>query len=295
MTIATSCMQGWRETMEDVEIIQPSLHPSIPETCCVGVFDGHGGSAVSKAAANTILKELFGTKEFKNDPQTSESLTVALCKAFISTDEALRENPEIGPVCDEVGSTGLVAIITPTDIVVANVGDSRCILSNTKCIDMIQLSMDHKPDVDFEKQRILSAGGTVFRGRVCGGVAVSRSFGDFWFKRNAAMKPHQQLVTAEPCIRLHRRSADDEFLFLACDGIYDVMTNEQIRKFVQKKTRQGTKSSAQDICEELINECLVKGSRDNMSVILVLFNDRGGPRSGGNNSFGVKSTIFRKK
>lgn len=175
------------------------------------------------------------------------------------------------------------------------IGDSRCILSNTKCTDMIQLSMDHKPDVDFEKQRILSAGGTVFRGRVCGGVAVSRSFGDFWFKRNAAMKPHQQLVTAEPCIRLHRRSADDEFLFLACDGIYDVMTNEQIRKFIQKKARQGTKSSAQDICEELINECLVKGSRDNMSVILVLFNDRGGLRSGGNNSFGVKSTIFRKK
>lgn len=162
---------------------------------------------------------------------------MALAKSFIEVDEALKVDPEFATTSDEVGSTGLVAIITPTDIVCANVGDSRCILSNAKAQEVVQLSVDHKPDLEFEKQRIMAAGGTVFRGRVCGGVAVSRSFGDLWFKRNASLKPHQQLVTAEPCVRIHRRDAADEFLVLCCDGIYDVMSNDQLRKFVRSKLK----------------------------------------------------------
>jgi serine/threonine protein phosphatase PrpC len=136
--------------------------------------------------------------------------------------------------------------------------------------EVIQLSVDHKPELEFEKQRILAAGGTVFRGRVCGGVAVSRSFGDFWFKRNAALKPHQQLVTAEPCIRIHRRHPNDEFLVLCCDGIYDVMSNDQVRRFIRHQLKNGIQNP-KEICEALVDECLAKGSRDNMSVVLVLF------------------------
>lgn len=112
-------------------------------------------------------------------------------------------------------------------------GDSRGILSNAASKEVTQMSIDHKPELEFEKQRIMAAGGTVFRGRVCGGVAVSRSFGDFWFKRNNELKPHQQLVTAEPCVRVQRRSSSDEFLALCCDGIFDVMTNDQLRKFIR--------------------------------------------------------------
>lgn len=171
------------------------------------------------------------------DLQSSESLAVALSKSFLGVDEALKVDPEFGTTSDEVGSTGLFAIITPTDVICGNVGDSRCILSNTKSQEVIQLSVDHKPDLEFEKQRIMAAGGTVFRGRVCGGVAVSRSFGDLWFKRNAALKPHQQLVTAEPCVRIHRRDASDEFMILCCDGIFDVMSNDQLRKFIRSKLK----------------------------------------------------------
>ncbi|TMW57231.1 hypothetical protein Poli38472_003156 [Pythium oligandrum] len=270
LVIGKSAMQGWRDTMEDVDIVQIPMDSRVPDTTCVAVFDGHGGSTVSRAVATQIVPHITKTDEYLNDSRSPESLAVALCKAFTDVDETIKSDPEFASSSDEVGSTGLFAIITPTDIICANVGDSRCILSNAKTPEVLQLSVDHKPDLEFEKQRIIAAGGTVFRGRVCGGVAVSRSFGDFWFKRNAALKPHQQLVTAEPCVRIQRRDPSDEFLVLCCDGVYDVMSNDQVRKFIRSKLKNGMKNPA-EICEHLVDECLSRGSRDNMSAVIVLF------------------------
>ncbi|KAI9993766.1 hypothetical protein PInf_016286 [Phytophthora infestans] len=257
MSIGKSSMQGWRDTMEDVDIIQIPMHPSVPDTTCVAVFDGHGGPSVSTYIAEKIIGAITATEAFKKDHKSPESLAVALCEGFMAADEMLKEDPEYATACDEVGSTGLFAIITPKDIVCANVGDSRCIMSNAKI-------------PEFEKQRIMAAGGTVFRGRVCGGVAVSRSFGDLWFKRNAELRPHQQLVTSEPCVRVQRRDPADEFLALCCDGIYDVMSNDQLRKFIRSKLKNGVKNP-KEISEMLVDECLAKGSRDNMSAVIVLF------------------------
>ncbi|KAG7382480.1 protein phosphatase 2c [Phytophthora pseudosyringae] len=270
MSIGKASMQGWRDTMEDVDIVQIPMHPDVSDTMCVAVFDGHGGAAVSTYIAEKIVEAITATEAFKKDHKSPESLAMALCEGFMAADEMLKEDPELATACDEVGSTGLFAIVTPKDIVCANVGDSRCILSNVKVPEVLQLSMDHKPDLEFEKQRIVAAGGTVFRGRVCGGVAVSRSFGDLWFKRNADLKPHQQLVTSEPCVRVQRRDPADEFLVLCCDGIYDVMSNDQLRKFIRGKIKSGVKHP-KDISEMLLDECLAKGSRDNMSAIIVLF------------------------
>ncbi|KAL3668543.1 hypothetical protein V7S43_006626 [Phytophthora oleae] len=270
MVIGKSSMQGWRDTMEDVDIVQIPMHPSVPDTTCVAVFDGHGGSSVSTYIAEKIIGAIIETEAFRKDHKSPDSLAVALCEGFMTADEILKEDPEYATACDEVGSTGLFAIITPKDIICANVGDSRCIMSNTKIPEVLQLSVDHKPDLEFEKQRIVAAGGTVFRGRVCGGVAVARSFGDLWFKRNAELKPHQQLVTSEPCVRVQRRDPADEFLVLCCDGIYDVMSNDQLRKFIRSKLKNGVKSP-KDISEMLLDECLAKGSRDNMSAVIVLF------------------------
>ncbi|KAL7686994.1 putative PPM-type phosphatase domain, protein phosphatase 2C family [Plasmopara halstedii] len=257
-------------TCQDVDIVMVPMHPNVPDTTCVAVFDGHGGPAVAACIAEKIIEAVISTEAFQKDNRSPESLALALCEGFLVVDEMLKKDPEYATSCDEVGSTGLFAIITPKDIVCANVGDSRCIMSNSKIPEVLQLSVDHKPDLEFEKQRILAAGGTVFRGRVCGGVAVSRSFGDLWFKRNADLKPHQQLVTAEPSVRVQRRDPADEFLALCCDGIYDVMSNDQLRKFIRSKLKNGVKDP-KDISEMLLDECLAKGSRDNMSAIIVLF------------------------
>lgn len=68
-----------------------------------------------------------------------------------------------------------------------------------------------------------------------------------------------------------RCKSDDEFLVLACDGIYDVLRNQQIQTFVREKLSRGYRNPGM-ICELLIDECLARGSRDNMTVILIIFN-----------------------
>ncbi|RLO08687.1 hypothetical protein DYB28_003456 [Aphanomyces astaci] len=273
LTIGASSMQGWRESMEDAELVDTKL-PGLANVALLAIFDGHGGDFIAKETYVYLCNEyqIVSTDDYNAyDGTNPYALVSALSEAFLRTDDALREAHTDG-TADEVGATGLVVLVTKYHIISANVGDSRCILSDKSGHVPIQMSLDHKPDHEAEKLRILAAGGTVFRGRVCGGVAVSRGFGDFWFKRNEDnnpdKKPWEHFVIAEPCVNIHVRTRDDEFLVLGCDGIYDVMSNEQIQKFTRDKLASGKSPTA--VAELLMDECLHKGSRDNMSVVVAL-------------------------
>lgn len=90
-------------------------------------------------------------------------------------------------------------------------------------------TVDHKPTDTKEHARITDAGGKVLNGRVDGGLALSRAFGDFEYKMRSDLPPVRQKVSAEPdCIYVHRRPGHDEFVLLACDGLWDVSSNEQV-------------------------------------------------------------------
>ncbi|CAK4104175.1 unnamed protein product [Aphanomyces euteiches] len=288
LSIGYSSMQGWRDTMEDADLVEIDI-PGNVNGACFAIFDGHGGDHVAKAVAKEILQNIADTDDFKRFDGTEPRVMVtALSQGFLKTDDSLRNNEVIAANADEVGATGLLVIVTEKHIFSANIGnillpservvpngDSRCILSKSQNQSPIQMSLDHKPDHETEKLRIVAAGGTVFRGRVCGGVAVSRSFGDYWFKRNEEgkpdKKPWEHLVIAEPCVNIQPRDLiKDEFLVLCCDGIYDVMSNEQVQRFVRDRLKAG--KSPKETSELLMDECLNKGSRDNMSVIIVVFN-----------------------
>ncbi|RHY28561.1 hypothetical protein DYB32_005884 [Aphanomyces invadans] len=252
----------------------------------------HRVYAMYPCSAKEILQNIADTDDFKRyDGSDHRVMVTALSQGFLKTDDSIRNNEAVGGNADEVGATGLLVIVTEKHIFSANIGalwtlswehtqclrlgDSRCILSKFQNQAPIQMSLDHKPDHETEKLRIVAAGGTVFRGRVCGGVAVSRSFGDYWFKRNEEgkpdKKPWEHLVIAEPCVNVQPRDLiKDEFLVLCCDGIYDVMSNEQVQRFVRDRFKAG--KSPKEVSELLMDECLNKGSRDNMSVIIVVFN-----------------------
>lgn len=103
-------------------------------------------------------------------------------------------------------------------------GDSRVIASVNGAVQV--LSLDHKPCNDTERERIQAAGGWVEFNRVNGNLALSRALGDFVFKRNSQKVPQEQIVTAFPDIEVRKVTEDWEFLLMACDGIWDVMTNE---------------------------------------------------------------------
>lgn len=162
-------------------------------------------------------------------------------------------------------------------IFVANAGDSRCVLS--KAGSVIDLSIDHKPTLDSERERIENAGGYVSWGRVNGNLALSRAIGDFEFKRSFERPVEQQIVTAFPEVHPHDVDAKDEFLVLACDGIWDCLTSQQVVDIVRRSVANGKELN--DICEDLMERCLAPDSDtggigcDNMTVCIVaLLNGR---------------------
>lgn len=103
-------------------------------------------------------------------------------------------------------------------------GDSRAIASLNGTVEV--LSLDHKPSNDIEIKRIQAAGGWVEFNRVNGNLALSRALGDFVFKKNEKKSAEEQVVTAYPDVEVRTITNDWEFVILACDGIWDVLTNE---------------------------------------------------------------------
>lgn len=103
------------------------------------------------------------------------------------------------PISKNTGCTANVVLITPKQYIVANAGDSRSVLCrNGKAVD---LSFDHKPESEEEEKRIKKAGGVVYMGRVNGGLNLTRSFGDFDYKKNKELGYEEQMITCKPDIR----------------------------------------------------------------------------------------------
>jgi serine/threonine protein phosphatase PrpC len=194
-------------------------------------------------------------------------------------DLALPEDPRSG--AEHVGTTAVCVLLNDTDIVCANAGDSRAILCRDgKCMEM---SNDHKPCVPDERKRILAAGGTVNVQKVQGravhrvnnSLSLSRSIGDLAHKKAPGLGPEEQAVTALPELIHVTRSPKDEFIVIACDGIWDVMTSQQVINFVRERLRRGL--MPEEVSRALLARCLspdpkeTKGlGTDNMTCIIVV-------------------------
>ncbi|KAL6848835.1 hypothetical protein ACP4OV_021418 [Aristida adscensionis] len=263
-----------------------------------GVYDGHGGVQVAnycRERMHAVLTEELGRAE---EAVTGTDLTGLESKkqwekAFL--DCFSRVDAEVGgnattpaqPVApDTVGSTAVVAVVCSSHIVVANCGDSRAVLCRGK--QPLALSVDHKPNREDEYARIEALGGKVIQWngyRVLGVLAMSRSIGGQTNSMNwdRYLKPY---IIPVPEVTIIARAKDDECLILASDGLWDVMSNEEAcdaaRKRIllwHKKNPAASTSSqrsgespdaaAQAAAEYLSKLALQKGSKDNITVVVV--------------------------
>ncbi|KAM3359004.1 putative late blight resistance protein R1B-23 [Capsicum galapagoense] len=264
-----------------------------------GVYDGHGGSQVAdycrKRVHLALVEELklseddlvdgsardtrqvqwekiFTNCFLKVDDEVGGKVNIDLCDDNINTSSGTSE-----PIAPEtVGSTAVVAVICSSHIIVANCGDSRAVLCRGK--EAVALSIDHKPSRDDEYARIEASGGKIIQWdgyRVFGVLAMSRSIGARYLKPWIIPKPEVMFV---PRVR------EDECLVLASDGLWDVMTNEEVCKAARQrillwhkkngtnplaKRSQGVDPAAQAAAEYLSSMALQKGSKDNISVTVV--------------------------
>jgi len=135
----------------------------------------------------------------------------------------------------QAGCTSVVALRVGNLLYCANAGDSRGVL----CRDggaAYALSDDHKPSAAVEIARIEKAGGFVnVNGRINGNLNLSRSIGDMKYKQVGSLLPSEQMITAEPDITVTEILPTDKFFTLACDGVWDVLSNQEICDFISER------------------------------------------------------------
>ncbi|KAH8283739.1 hypothetical protein KR054_009544, partial [Drosophila jambulina] len=173
------------------------------------------------------------------------------------------------------GCTAVVCLLHGRDLYVANAGDSRCVISRKGRV--IEMSLDHKPEDDKEATRIIKAGGRVtLDGRVNGGLNLSRALGDHAYKTNIELPAESQMISALPDIKKLIITPEDEFMVLACDGIWNYMSSEEVVDFVRLRLKEKNKKLS-IICEELFDNCLAPNTMgdgtgcDNMTAVIVQF------------------------
>ncbi|KAG6850745.1 hypothetical protein H0H93_009368 [Arthromyces matolae] len=270
-------MQGWRISMEDAHaaVLELDEGKEVSNTF-FAVYDGHGGSTVAKFAGSNVHKRLVEEETYKQG-----QYEVAMKRAFLGTDEDLLANP--AHTRDPSGCTAVAALVTTDNkIYVANAGDSRSVIGYKG--EAKALSFDHKPTNDTEKERIHAAGGYIEYGRVNdfhrfantmkGNLALSRALGDFEFKKNYTLGPERQVITADPDITVRQLTDEDEFFVIACDGIWDCLSSQQVIDFVRREVAQGIELS--EICENICEHCLAPDTTsgagigcDNMTMMIV--------------------------
>lgn len=291
-----SSVCGRRRDMEDALTISPSFcrryNEAATELHYYGVYDGHGCSHVAmkcRERLHELVKEELESKdastEWRSAMERSFSRMDEEVIAWNSCGSAATCRCELqSPECDTVGSTAVVAIVTPEKIVVANCGDSRAVLCRNG--RPVPLSSDHKPDRPDELNRIQASGGRVIYWdgpRVLGVLAMSRAIGDNY------LKPY---VSCEPEVTITDRTAEDDYLILASDGLWDVVSNETacglVRMSLRRKARNRSKSpptpesevpgggggeisdrACSDASTLLTKLALARRSTDNVSVIVV--------------------------
>jgi len=212
-----------------------------------GIFDGHGGVKAAAWAREHLAKNVSQALVTAVQPG------VALTAAFKRTDNDFCEFARRQNLFD--GCTATTALLIGRELYVANAGDSRAIICRGQ--RGIALSEDHKPDKPAERRRIESAGGVVTHfgcARVNGVLATSRGFGDRELK---------QWVTPEPEVRCRVLEDGDDWLVLATDGLWDVLSNDDAARHVAGE------KSAHAAARKLTAEALRLGTMDNVSAIVL--------------------------
>ncbi|XP_030463730.2 protein kinase and PP2C-like domain-containing protein [Syzygium oleosum] len=248
---------GRRETMEDIHFLLPNIGNQ-KDIHIFGIFDGHRGAAAAEFSAQALPGILRSFSPTKSPPE-------ALLEAFIKTDVVFRNELNTYRKSKGViqkdwhpGCTAIVALIVRNKLYVANAGDCKTILCRAG--RPIALSKDHVASCPEERERIVNAGGQVKwqidTWRVgTAALQVTRSIGD------DDLKP---AVTAEPEITETVLSVEDEYLVMASDGLWDILTSEEVISIIKDTVKEPSMCS-----KRLATEAAARGSKDNITVIII--------------------------
>ena len=183
-----------------------------------------------KKYKQALIDAFLGIDKLLESPEGKKELETINTSS--PTKNPIFGQPESSDLANFIGCTACVALITKTEIYVANSGDSRSVLAKNGIA--INMSEDHKPDLELEKKRIEKAEGFVEDNRVNGVLNLSRSLGDLDYKQNKKLKPDEQMITGMPDVKVEKLANDTDFLIIACDGVWDCMTSQNAVDYVKE-------------------------------------------------------------
>nr|CEL64417.1 TPA: GTP-binding protein, related [Neospora caninum Liverpool] len=208
-----------------------------------------------------------------------EALVKATAKSFFMTDHNFLDHAQKAGVEQDAGSTACVVLLFGPDddgqlkLLTAHAGDTRAVL----CRDdrALRLTEDHRPNDKFEKRRIQQNGGevmniegiwrVVFVDRKTNrlfGLATSRALGD------RRMKIPKKLVSCQPSLHVYAINFEtDLFMVLASDGIWDVLSDEEVVAIVSEHLDKPPQEAARVV----IDEAVKRGSEDDKTCTVVYF------------------------
>jgi len=238
----------YRRAMEDEHVVVDTFGGD-PNQGYFAIYDGHGGRGAVDFTAKTLHKNLLDLLTTNPDINPSE----ALRQAYLLTDKQMSETQ-----IQFSGTTSITSLVRKERdgrrvLYSANAGDARAVLSRNGKAE--RLSYDHKGSDESEAKRIIDAGGFVVLNRVNGILAVTRSLGDHAMKEYVVGEPYLTTITLEPT---------DTHLILACDGLWDVTTDQEAVDMIV------TESDSQKMSDKLLLHALRNGSTDNISVMVVI-------------------------
>jgi serine/threonine protein phosphatase PrpC len=262
-----SC-EGYRDNMEDADLaaeVTFTVNKTDYQAEVFGVFDGHSGSSASAFVQEKLAQYLKEALESNNKESLTEE---GIFKALKTCFQKLNADYQGG-----CGTTATVAIILGNKLWVANVGDSRTILVKKDGL-VTQASEDAKPDIERYKRKIESLGGFVdqaeFLGqkmgsqRVNGKLATARAIGDKYILGQSG----RCCVLPDP--KITNYSLDDfkhGYLVLACDGLYDVASSNEIGQAIKEMADKG--ETEENMAKRLVQTAIVRNSMDNVSAMVI--------------------------
>lgn len=223
-------MKGNRKTMEDALIIR---HTNLFDI--FGVVDGHAGDRTASLTAFKL-------------PEFIDRFDKNLAIRAIQQLNSFLFNKKVA----DGATIAFVILKRNSRLISVNIGDTRSFIVKSDG-SIINLSIDHKPSDRIELEQIRKKGSFVsIENRTFGILSVSRAIGDFGIRG----------ISALPNVSEHIIAEDDYRVVVACDGVFDVLTNEEVGRIVLSE------ESPQVAAYKVRNTAYSHLSDDNISVIV---------------------------